>query len=1088
MKQVYPKGKPLPGLFIFLLLLNVQLFAQTAPVRGKVTEAQTAAPIAGATVSVKNTKAVTTTNAEGEFSVNAAADDVLTVSFIGYQNVSSKITGNFVSVALVQNDARLNEVVVTATGIKKEVKRLGYATQTVDAGRLTQAREPNPLNSLKGNVAGLSVNINPEMGHAPGISLRGDGAPMYVVDGVPMTSDTYNVNPDDIESFTILKGPNAAALYGFAGQNGAIIITTKKGNRNKKGFTVEFNTSNQFSKGFIALPRVQDEYGPGEYGTYAFGDGKGGGVNDYDYDGGWGPKLDGRLLPQYDGPYDANQTYTTKFENGLTYTGHIKPTPWVARGKDNLQRFLQTGLLTTNSLALSSSSEKTDTRFSVGNTYQKGIVPNTSLNNFNATANITQRFTNRLMLTTYINYNRQSTPNLPDVNYGPNSIIYNMTLWGGADWNIDEMRDYWQPGKVGLQQKYAEYWRYNNPYFMSHEWLRGHYMNNEYGYVALNYKLNNNIDFLVRPSVNAYDFLNTEKVPYSANSYRSAAWGDYREDRRSLFQTNVEAQARYQRNRILGFLDVQGLLGANVRNFRFNSNYTTTNYLNVPGVYAFSNSMNAVQATSFNSAMKVLSGYYSFDIGYGSYVTLNATGRVDKSSTLPTNNNTYFYPSFNLATVISEYVKLPEVISFVKARASYAESKAGGTSGTFSPNISGLPGSEYGYAYPSPYDGPSYQFSRTYTLSPSYNNNNSASYSNQTIDPLIKTNSRKAWEYGLDLRFLKNAIGVDITRYHYRNTGIVSKGMSAASGDYSNLTNGNTYTNDGWEVAVNATPFKNPNGFNWNVAANWFTFKKLWVDNSNPNNYVRNGTRTDLVYGNAFVRTPDGQLVHDAKSGLLLRYSDLGVTAQKVYGHADPDWQWGLINTVGYKSLSLRFQFDGMVGGVMEDYVRKKTLQGGRHVETAEGAFGAARPNDAKGSASYSYVGEGVVLTGAPIVLDPITGQITNMKDLTVSPNTKSTSVQGYVSRMASIPDLDMISKTYAKLREVSLIYGFPSTLFGNKAFFKQVSLLVVGRNLLYFFPSRYKDVDVDQYTQASGSNLQTPTTRSYGVNLNLTF
>ncbi|HEU4901683.1 MAG TPA: TonB-dependent receptor plug domain-containing protein, partial [Flavisolibacter sp.] len=408
MKQLYPKAKRLLSMFAFLLL-SVQLFAQKVLVKGRVTDAQSAAPIAGATVSVKSSKAVTASNTEGEFSIEAKPGDILTVTNIGYQNFSSKIAGGFLQVALVQNDARLNEVVVTATGIKKEVKRLGYATQTVDASRLTQAREPNPLNSLKGNVAGLSVNINPEMGHAPGISLRGDGAPMYVVDGVPMTSDTYNVNPDDIESFTILKGPNAAALYGFAGQNGAVIITTKKGNRNKKGFTVEFNTSNQFSKGFIALPRVQDEYGPGEYGTYAFGDGKGGGVNDYDYDGGWGPRLDGRLLPQYDGPYDPNQTYTTKFENGLTYDGHIKPTPWVARGKDNLQRFLQTGLLSTTSLALSSSSEKTDTRFSVGNTYQRGIVPNTSLNNFNATANLTQRFTNRLTLTTYLNYNRQST-------------------------------------------------------------------------------------------------------------------------------------------------------------------------------------------------------------------------------------------------------------------------------------------------------------------------------------------------------------------------------------------------------------------------------------------------------------------------------------------------------------------------------------------------------------------------------------------------------------------------------------------------------------------------------------------------------
>ncbi|MCW3107679.1 MAG: outer membrane protein nutrient binding [Segetibacter sp.] len=1073
---------------ITIIFCNSPLYAQSHLVKGRVTNLAGKDPVEGATVLIKSSNSATSTDRAGEFSINAKNGDELVISYVGFETKRLKVTGSYHEISLSQNMAQLNEVVVTATGIKKEVRRLGYATQTVDASKLTQAREPDALNSLKGNVAGLSVNITPELGHAPSVSLRGDGSPMYVVDGVPMTSDTYNINPDDIESFTILKGPNAAALYGFAGQSGAIIINTKKGSKNKKGFSVDFNSSTQFNKGFIALPKVQDEYGPGEYGTYAFGDGKGGGVNDYDYDGGWGPKLDGRLLPQYDGVYDPNKTYTTKFENGLTYTGHIAPTPWVARGKDNLQRFIQTGLLSSNSIALSSSTDKTDTRFSVGNTYQKGIVPNTSLNNFDFTGNLTQRFSNKLTLNTYFNYNRQSTPNLPDVNYGPNSIIYNMTLWGGADWDIADMKDYWQPGKVGTQQKYAEYWRYNNPYFMSYEWLRGHYMNNEYGYVSLNYKLNDNIDFLIRPSVNAYDFLNTEKMPYSANSYRSAALGDYREDRRSLFQTNVEAQAQYKRNSILGFLDVQGLIGANVRSFKFSSNYTTTNYLNVPGIYSFSNSLNATQATSFNSAMKVLSAYYSFDIGYKSYVTLNTTGRVDKSSTLPTNNNTYYYPSLNLATVISEYVKLPKAISFVKARASYAESKSGGTYGTFSPDISNLAGSEYGYAYPSPYDGPSYQFSQTYNLTPTYNNQSSANYTNQTISNSIKTNSRKAYEVGLDIRFLKNAIGLDITRYHYRNTGIVSQGISSSTGYSSFLTNGNVYTNDGWEVAVNATPIKNPAGFSWNVAANWFTFKKMWVDNSNPNNYSHNGTRTDLVYGNAFVRTPDGQMVHDANSGLLLRYSDLGVNAQKVYGHADPDWQWGVVNTLSYKTLSLRFQFDGMVGGVMEDYVRKKTLQGGRQIETNQGAFADARPNDAKGAASYSYVGDGVVLTGGSIQLDPVTGEIVNMDKLKVTPNTAKASVQGYVSRMASIPDLDIISKTYAKLREVSLSYAIPQSVFGNKSFVRQVSLSVVARNLLYFFPSRYKDVDVDQYTQDSGSGLQTPTTRSYGVNLNISF
>ncbi len=957
---------------------------------------------------------------------------------------------------------------------------------------------------MKGNSAGLQININQEIGHPADVIIRGENdqndRPMFVVDGVPISSDTYNINPDDIETFTVLKGPNAAALYGFQGKNGAIIISTKKGTRDKRGVSVNFNSSTQFSKGFIALPKYNDEYGPGDNGKYAFGGGGsspnsyfgtgaiGVGVNDYDYDV-WGPQFKGQLLPQYDGDYDPTQNYTTTFADGSTYTGHVKPTPFLARGKDNLKKFIQTGLLSTNSISLSSSSEKNDFRVSFGNTYQKGIVPNTQLNNANFTASLIHRFNKAFSVTSYINYSRQSTPNVPDVNYGPNSIIYNMILWGGADWSVDDpnIRNYWQKGKVGIQQNYAEYYRYNNPWFMSYEWLRGHYQNNVYGYISVNYKLNDKFDFQFRPSMTSYDMFNSEKLPYSADVYgRELRQGDYREDRRSLFESNVDLQARYHQNELLGFLDVSVLGGASTRDFRFNSGFESTNYLNVPGIYSFSNSKGTLTGSSFNSSMLVLSAYYSVDLGYKSYITANVTGRVDKSSTLPTNTNSYFYPSFNLSTVVSDYVKLPDVVSFLKIRGSYAQSKSGGTNALFSPNVSSTPAGSYGYTWYSPYGGPSYQFSQSYTLGPTYSNQTSAVYSDQTVSPSIFTADRKATEFGIDIRFMKNKIGLDITRYHYKNTGIVNQGISSASGYSSYLTNGNVYTNDGWEAVLSAHPVIHPEGFSWTIIANFATYIRKWVNNSNPNNYEYNGQRVDLVYGDAFVRTPDGQLVIDANSGVYTRYSDLGSSAQKIYGHADPNWQWGLVNTLSYKSFSLRFQFDGLVGGVMEDYVRKKTLQGGRHIESATGALGAARPSDEANVAAYT--GEGVNLVGGDIQLDPINGTITNFKDLTVQKNTTKSQVQPFVTREASIPDLDIIKKTYAKLREVAISYVIPSNLFGKKSFIQKATVSFVGRNLLYFFPNKYKDVDVDQYSQDSGSGLQTPTVRSFGFNVNLTF
>jgi TonB-linked SusC/RagA family outer membrane protein len=1085
-----------------ILAFPLLTLAQNMQVKGKITDATSGKPIDGATIQVKNSKVGTSSNSLGEFSISANKGEKLTVSIVGFESQTITASDNFSNIKLLVDNKQLNEVVVTATGIKKEAKRIGYAIETIDASSLTQAREADPIASLKGNAAGLEVNINQEIGHPTDVIMRGENnindRPMFVVDGVPISSDTYNINSDDVETYTVLKGPNAAALYGFQGKNGAIIITTKKGTKDKRGVVINFNSSTQWNNGFIALPKYQDTYGPGDNGKYAFGGGGsspasyfgngavGVGLIDYDYDV-WGPQFKGQLIPQYDGAYDPNQTYTTKFANGDTYSGHVAPTPWVARGKDNLKNFIQTGLLSTNSISVSSSNEKTDIRFSVGNSYQKGIVPNTQFNNANFTGSITQRFNNKLSLSAYFNYSRQSSDNVPDVSYGPNSIIYNIIIWGGADWALNDMKNYWQPGKTGIQQNYEEFYRYNNPYFMSNEWLRGHYQNNEYGYLSLNYKANNNLSFQLRPSFTTYDMFNSEKLPYSATVYgRDLHQGDYREDRRSLFEINTDAQVVYHKNEIAGFLDLNALGGFSARSFNFNSGFESTNYLNVPGIYSFSNSLNPLTGSSFNSSMLVLSAYYSVDLGYKSYVTANVTGRVDKSSALPANGNSYFYPSFNLATVVTDYVKLPKAISFLKIRGSYAESKSGGTNALFSPDVSSTPAGNYGYTWYSPYNGPSYQFSQPYTLSPTYSNQNSAVYTDQTVSNSIQTASRQATEFGADIRFLENRIGLDVTHFHYKNTGIVNKGTSPASGYSSYLTNGNVYTNNGWEFVLNARAIANRNGFSWNIIANISSYKRQWVNNSNPDNYEKNGERVDLVYGNGFVRTPDGKMVIDPVSGVYLRFSDLGSSAKKIYGHSDPDWQWGIVNVLSYKNFSMRFQFDGMVGGVMEDYVRKKTLQGGRHIESATGAFGEARPFDEANIAAYT--GEGVNLTGAPIVLDPITGAITNMKELTETQNTTKSQVQPFVTRIASIPDLDVIKKTYGKLRELTITYNLPENLFGNKSVIQKASVSFVGRNLLYFFPNQYKDLDVDQYSQASGSGLQTPTTRSYGINLNLTF
>ncbi len=435
-------------LLIIFLFLAMTANAQQTLIDGTVKTVD-GIGLPGSTVKIKGSSTGAITDNTGRFSIQTKPDDILVISFIGYESKEIPVgTQTSINIILNESATQLNEVVVTALGIEKTKSTIGYAIGDVKGSEMVKAREPNAVNALVGKVSGLVIGSSSEILGAPSVLLRGV-QPLFVVDGVPVQSDTWNINPDDIESYTVLKGATAAALYGSRGQYGAIQITTKRGTKDKREFSVEFNSSTMFESGFLAIPEVQDEYGPGDHGQYSFVDGRGGGTNDGDYDI-WGPKFNGQLIAQYDSPID-------------NATGNRIPTPWIARGKDNLKRFLETGLLSTNSLAVASSNEKYDLRFSTAYSYQKGIVPNTSLNMTNFNLSGGYNISKKLRFDANIAYSRQNTPNVPDVNYGPNSIIYNMITWGGADWDIDDMREYWQPGKEGVQSIYAEYQRYQIP-------------------------------------------------------------------------------------------------------------------------------------------------------------------------------------------------------------------------------------------------------------------------------------------------------------------------------------------------------------------------------------------------------------------------------------------------------------------------------------------------------------------------------------------------------------------------------------------------------------------------------------------------
>ncbi|MEP6684375.1 MAG: SusC/RagA family TonB-linked outer membrane protein [Parafilimonas sp.] len=1109
MKQELPKKTT----FLFYLIFSFLFLhtnAQTVQLRGKIIDSSTRQPVMSATVNSGNQTVIS--DADGNFTINTDKGKNLTASFVGYSSQTVTVNnGDFLTISLSNSSQQLNDVVVTALGVRKEVKRVGYAVQQVSGEDLVKARDQNPITGLQGKIAGLSVGPSAELLRKPTVLLRGNEITLYVIDGVPISSDTWNISPDDIETYTILKGPTAAALYGSRAQYGAILITTKKGLKHK-GFTIEFNSTNSVDKGFLAFPRLQNEYGPGENELYAFGDGKGGGLNDNDYDI-WGPKFDGQPIPQWDGTYDPNQTFTTTYPGGYVYTGHIQPTPYVARGAKNLQNFLQAGFQTTDNIALSATGDNYNIRFSLSQSYQESIIPNAELNITNFNLYASYKINNRLTVNANVNFNRQYTPNFPDVDYGPNSLIYNVAIWTGADWDVNSplIKGIWQPGKVGTQSVFAEYQRYHNPWFMVNNWLRGHYKTDINGYLSANYKINEHLNFSPRTQITTYGLLRTEEMPYSAHPYgREGNMGDYREDRRDLFESNSDLQLNYNYE-VANFVNLSGLIGGSARIFNYNSEWTSTDYLTIPELYTFSNSLNPIQSSSFNSSMRVFSAYYSLDATVGKYVTLSATGRVDKSSALQPAHDSYFYPSFSVAAPLSDYLKMPSAISFLKLRGSYATVHGDATSATigtapfntitaFGENPSGTSLFDYplGYGnnYETPYGGPDYSLSSVYSTSKPYNNQTAAYYTSNLYDPNIKTFNRVNYEEGFDVNFLQNRVGLSATAFQYIDgPQILQNPISTASGFSYYYINALKTKKTGYELSLTGSPVKTKD-IKWDVLVNWSTFKDVY-DELPPeqNTYATSndpaakvGDRVDKFYGTAFVKTTDGQIVFDDKGYPLVN------PVPQYLGNLNADFQWSIYNKVAYKGLTLGFQFDGSVGGVTTDYMHLKTMRGGRNIETVQGAFGASRADDNAhaGDASWqgSYVGNGVVVSNnTPINYDAQTGAILNYNNLKFSSNSSTTLVQQYVSDYYNTKEANLMSKTFASLREVTLGYSLPESILKN-SFISKLDVTLVARNLIYFYKDkRFKDVDLDQYNYATTSTvLQTPTTRRYGINVNIVF
>ncbi|WP_339917868.1 SusC/RagA family TonB-linked outer membrane protein [Yeosuana marina] len=1026
-------------LILFLIVSNTFAQNSTSSIKGVLNDEHNV-PLPGATIVIKATQTGTTSDFDGNFEISNldSGSYELVITYIGYADKIIPVTLkanevlNLGTIVLAASSESLDEVVVTALGIKKEKKRLGYSVQEVE-GDITKARDPNVMNSLSGKVSGLVVASSAEFFTPPNLYLRGK-KPLIVVDGVPLGTDTWNISPDDIESINVLKGANAAALYGSAGGNGAVQITTKRGTKDKRGFVIEFNQNSMLQGGFNAVPKVQNSYGPGSYGNYAFKDGKGGGINDADYDQ-WGPKFDGQLITQYDSPLDAD--------------GNLIPTPWLARGANNFDNFMENGLLETTNLAVASQFDKGNVRFSISHTYQKGINPNTKLNIYNFNLSSKYNFDEKTSIDASANFNFQTSPNNPNVDYGPNSYIYNMLIWGGADYDVRDLRNYWQEGKEGIQQKNFEYTRYNNPYFMAYEWLRGKQTNDFTGQVSLNHKFTNSLDATIRTNIALENEFESEKFPYSMTTYgREKAQGDYKEWYSNNMKSYTDLMLNY--NNTFGDFGVRATLGANLNIEKYRNLYATTDYLIVPGLYTLSNTQTPVQPTNYRSHYETQGYYASADFSYNDFLFLGATGRIDKDSRLPQKNNSFFYPSVSLSAVLSEVLDIPNV-NYLKVRGSYA--KVGSSLDIYS-NLD-----TYALNTPFTIDGTTYN--------PAYVN---SILSNQDLQPAFNSST----EFGIETRLFKNKLGLDVTYYENKNgPQIFNLQYSEASGYSGKKQNGITTKTKGWEIALTATPIRNDN-FRWDISVNWSAYKEYLKEvygGITNNGRIKVGERVDAYYIYDFMRTQDGQLIvgNDGKP-LFNAY-------QTKVGYAAPDWSGGVASSLSYKNLSLDISLDGRYGGKIEDYVARKMWQSGRQIGTDT----PERANDVQGI--KSYVTDGVVITGGELTTDGEGNVISDTR--TFAPNTTKMYYQDFSKSYHGQTAANIIDKTFFKLREVNLTYTFPKKLLEN-TFINSASVSLLGRNLIYF--AKHKDIDLDQFNNEKESPLQSPTVKSYGLNVNLKF
>lgn len=1052
-------------LLMLLLLIASSVSAQQKNISGVVKNAKDGTPVSKATVQVKGSGRGIATNDRGEFNIQASNNETLQVSAIGFVTIERRVgAATQLNFDLVEEAKEMEGVVVTALGISRKQKALGYAQQQISSEEVTDARSNNWSSALSGKVAGLqllSAGSGPV--NSTRITLRGDVSlnpnnnnALIVVDGVPMSnknatssgvSNAYgagsgndvpidfgnninDINPEDIETITVLKGPGATALYGSRASNGAILITTKTGARKEKGIGVTVSSNVSFNT-VLHWPDYQYEYGQGtgralnaagekyySYGATVDGASTSGTSSAY------GPRFNGQMYFQYDPVKQARGDERTLWR------------PY----KDNIKGFWRTGYTLTNNVSLEGGSDKGTARLSLTHSKNEWIMPNTGYERITVQTGINYKISDKLKINTKVNYTNKTSDNLPATGYNNQSIAYFM-IFQNPNVDLNWYRDKWKRGMEEIDQIHPYSSFIDNPFLIAYDMTNAINNHNFVGSASATYQISKKLDVMIRSGINLISEGRKQQRPFSTANFLR---GYYKEQEISDFESNTDFLLSYQ-DKIGKDFAVSASVGGNKMVHRYNRVDSYIEGLVIPAVYKLNNGLAAAQSKVTDKNFNVNSLYGLAAFSYKNKYFLDITARNDWSSTLPSANWSFFYPSVNTSFVLSDIFKLPAVISFAKLRASLAQ--AGNDT--------------------DPYQTQKYYGTSEFASSGSVD----PILYNATLKPEIST----SFETGLDIRFLKNRFGLDFTFYNsVTSNQIVQVPMNWSTGYSAAFMNSGKVRNRGVEVIITSKNITNKN-FSWNTTINWSKNQNrvlsLAEDLGGEDNQIigaggnatliaKVGGSTGDIYGFGFVRSPDGQIVYDATSGLPVRPNDI-----QFIGSAFADWKGGIQNEFRYKGFRFSFLVDGQYGGIIYSQTHHKMSEQGKLKHTL------------RGREENFIIGEGVVNDGS--------GRYT--------PNTKKVLPVDYYTeyyRRANV-EANSFDASFLKLREARLEYSLPKKMLG-KTFISQATIALYGRDLLMLtsFPI------FDPETAAlNGSTLlpgvemgQLPSTRTMGLNVTLKF